>query len=69
MSSNSSDLLHAATPEGVAFRENGLRNMEVALLAKQDWASLDEREQILTQFYAAAARLRAIDAKVVRDSQ
>ncbi len=60
------ELLHAATPEGVAFRENGLRNLETMLLAKTDWASPEERERALSEFYQTASQLRAIDKLVPR---
>jgi hypothetical protein len=58
------DLLNASTPEGVAFRENGLRNLEQALLAKTDWQSSQEREQALRKFRELAQALRAIDAQI-----
>ncbi len=61
------DLLHADTPEGVAFRENGLRNLEAALLAKEDWTSLEERMQALATFYVLAAFLRTADANVMKE--
>ncbi len=59
------DLLYAATPEGVAYRENGLRNLEALLLAKKDWATVQEREVALVEFYRMAARLRALDAQIL----
>ncbi len=56
------DLLRALTPEGAAFRANGLRNLECALLARE-YASLQEREQVLAEFYSLARRLRKLDAE------
>jgi hypothetical protein len=58
-------LLHAQTPEGVAFRENGLRNLEQALLAKTDWQTSQERDEAIAQFRELAQALRAIDAQVL----
>ena len=62
-----SELLHADTPEGVAFLENGLRNLEAALLAKEDWTSPEERIKALAEFYSLAALLRTADAKVMKE--
>lgn len=64
-----SELLYADTPEGVAFRENGLRNLETMLLAKEDWTSPEERIEALAKFYALAAQLRTADAKVMKECQ
>ena len=61
---DTNDLLYADTPEGVTYREKGLRQLEAALLAKEDWAAPEEREQTLTKFYAMAAQLRAMDAQI-----
>lgn len=57
-------LLYAATPEGAAFRENGLRNME-AVLRVHVFSSPAEREQALTEFYHHAQALRALDASLL----
>ena len=49
-------LLNAQTPEGAAYREQGLRNLEAALIRKT-FASAQERAEALAQFYALAAKM------------
>jgi hypothetical protein len=57
-------LLRAATPEGVAFREWGLHNLERLLLAKT-YPSAQERARVLAEFSALAAALRRLDMQIV----
>lgn len=58
---DSKDLLNAATPEGAAYRENGLRNLETLLLA-QKYKNKEDRNRTLAEFYRLAKRLRELDA-------
>jgi hypothetical protein len=52
--------------ERITFEENGLRNLEQALLTKQDWASPEVRETALQEFYALALRLRSIHQQMLK---
>lgn len=63
--SNGEDLLHAETPEGVAFRENGLRNLEAMLRAKTDWESPHAYAKAMLEFQQLASALRSIDAMIL----
>jgi len=53
----------AVTEEAIAFEEAGLQELERRLLAKDDYASPESREQALQQFYELAAQLRATHQK------
>lgn len=55
------ELLYSQTAEGAALREHCLTNLEAGLLARQ-YETPEERETVLAEFYALAARLRELDA-------
>ena len=44
----------------ITLEENGLRRVEADLLAKEDFALPEERQQVLNEFYSLAARLRQV---------
>lgn len=55
------ELLYSQSAEGAAFRDRCIRNLEAGLLARQ-YETPEERETVMTEFYALAAQLRELDA-------